>query len=84
MQKICMHLTDEHIKKIDEWITKCYREYFEENPTARGKERGVPAQGAIGGGITYCITPTSIGDIWTVKMELGYNFKRSLYIDSDC
>ncbi len=53
MQKICMHLDDDHIKKINEWITKCYKEYFQEFPNARGAERGIPAQGAIGGGITY-------------------------------
>lgn len=69
-----MHLTQEHIDKIEAWKKQCYYEYFSEFPNAIG---------ACGGGITYCITPTSIGDIWGVEMEIGYNFKRSLHLGCD-
>lgn len=81
--EFCMRLTQEHIDKIKAWEKQCYYEYFSEFPNARGASTGVPAQGACGGGITYCITPTSIGDVWGVEMQLGTRFRRSLYLDSD-
>ena len=78
-----IHLTDEMAKTVEAFIKQSYKEYFEQFPNARGAEQGIPAQGATGGGITYQITPTSIGDILTVQVQVGRYFERSLLLDDD-
>jgi len=60
-------IDDEHVKPIHEWIT-----------THKCSVRGKP-MGAIGGGITYTFTNTSIGQIQNVECACG----QSYYIDNN-
>lgn len=59
-------IDDEHVKPIHEWIEthEC---------SIRGKY-----QGAIGGGVTFTFTNTSIGQIQNVDCACG----KSYYIDN--
>ena len=72
-------LTDEELKAIDEWLMdEIYPEVIAEqkrnfkaneiNPVVLSHwEDGQPYGGAIGGGVTYSFTPTSLGVVVKVK-----------------
>lgn len=70
-------VTKEEQSKIDLWLEKeVYPEAIEKqkadtiNPSAFHMfnwDAGYPYQGPIGGGVTYCFTPTSLGVIFKVK-----------------
>lgn len=42
-------------------------------------EQGFPYQGAIGGGVTYCFTPTSLGEVTIVKYGSDYELNLTDY-----
>jgi len=48
-------------KTLDAYLTECY----EADKILQGKD--IPYYGAIGGEVTYTITPTSLGYIFKVK-----------------
>jgi hypothetical protein len=69
-------------KQLDEWMEEQYKKAIEiqKNEVPKSDdfygiyeeswEMGYPYEGAVGGGITFCFTPTSIGDICVVKYAL--------------
>lgn len=63
---IVFTIDEEHVKPIHQWIE-----------THECKIRG-KYQGAIGGGITFTFTNTSIGQIQNVECACGENY----YIDN--
>lgn len=75
MIKYLFSLTKEQEEKLYVWLAERYAEQIEEqrktmsssdfkNLTGNGK---YPYTGAIGGGVTYCFTPTSLGVITVAK-----------------
>lgn len=55
-------------KEQDEIVLKRQREDVNKTAfQAALNEEGIPYYGAIGGELTYCFTPTSLGDILVVK-----------------
>ena len=69
-------VSDEEHKQIEEWlITTVYPEIIKKqketmtNPSPFVIEiwnQGFPSEGAIGGGVTYTFTPTSLGVVFKV------------------
>lgn len=70
-------LTDEQVAQVRDWLHGevyplwvAYQKRSTPNPTIVHEscwEIGYPYEGAIGGGVTYEFTPTSIGTIERVK-----------------
>lgn len=68
-------LSENQNKQLADWLTECNKEHIEEQRKTMSKrdfailtENGkYPYTGAIGGGATYCFTPTSMGVIVVVK-----------------
>ena len=56
------NLTDEQRSKYQEWLKEHDKECLYTNPEA---------QGAIGGRITYCFTPTGLGVITSIRCACG-------------
>jgi len=73
-----INLTEEEITQIENWnkrhdracpiLTKNPSKYYNKHQDC------FSPYGAIGGGRTYCFTPTSIGTIITVKCTCGEEF----------
>ena len=75
-------LTANQKKLVDEWMEEQYKKAIQiQKDTVSTNdtfyetyqdswEMGYPYEGAIGGGITYCFTPTSIECITVVKYSL--------------
>ena len=73
-------VTEEQHTQIEEWLKGVYAKQViiqqnnTENPSEIMKycwEKGVPYTGAIGGGLTYSFTPTSVGVGLIVKESLS-------------
>lgn len=70
-------VTDEETAKIHEWLmTTVYPPIIEEQRKTFADahevmkynwDLGYPYGGAIGGGVTYCFTPTSLGTVFIVQ-----------------
>jgi hypothetical protein len=68
-------LTKSQQEKLNTWLAVQYKNMVEEQRKTMNKkdfklltENGkYPYLGAVGGGLTYCFTPTSIGVITVVK-----------------
>jgi hypothetical protein len=65
--------------RLDEWVKEQYKKAVEiqkkeiSNPNDTHKfcwDMGYPYEGFVGGGMTYCFTPTSIGIICVVKYSV--------------
>jgi len=71
-----INLNDEEITQIENWNV----EHDKKCPILNRKVAEYKSPyGAIGGGRTYCFTPTSIGTIITVECACG----EELVVDSD-
>lgn len=81
-------LTKEQTTKVNDWLhNTVYPEVINQqksnikNPMQFHLDcwdMGYPYDGAIGGGLTYCFTETSLGIIETVYYGLGTNMERKL------
>ena len=72
------NIIDDEWKQIVEWEEKHNKECpiilkYNRTDYETGEQIGTP-YGAIGGGRTYCFTPTSIGIFITVKCCCGASF----------
>lgn len=60
-------ITDEEEVRINEWLLELKERIVNENPLDDPLGLEEPYYGAIGGGITYSFTQTSLGVILVVK-----------------
>ena len=64
---IFFKLSEQQVKKVEEWAnSKTGHEC-----TLKPNEYSRKYCGAVGGHLTYCVTPTSIGSIIIVKCSCG-------------
>lgn len=70
-------VTEEQTKQIKHWLRKVVypavvakQKETNKAPTMFHRDcwiQGIPYEGAIGGGLSYCFSPTSLGDVLVVK-----------------